>query len=86
MAIITGMLAAAALATAPTSKAPATARVYPPCTRRGISMRCRRRWTGRDSGSWPTPVVVTVVDYPRETAWFRCVTGCKAIATPPPAP
>ena len=26
------------------------------------------------------------LDYPRETAWFRCVTGCKAIATPPPAP
>jgi len=26
------------------------------------------------------------IDYPRETAYFRCVTGCKAAATPPPAP
>jgi hypothetical protein len=25
------------------------------------------------------------IDYPRETAYFRCVTGCSA-ATPPPAP
>jgi len=29
---------------------------------------------------------VMTLDYPRETAWFRCVTGCKAITTPPPAP
>ena len=26
------------------------------------------------------------IDYPRETAYFRCVTGCKPAATPPPAP
>jgi len=26
------------------------------------------------------------IDYPRETAYFRCVKGCKATATPPPAP
>ena len=29
---------------------------------------------------------VMTIDYPHATAWFRCVTGCKAIATPPPAP
>jgi hypothetical protein len=29
---------------------------------------------------------VMTIDYPRATAWFRCVTGCKAVATPPPAP
>jgi len=26
------------------------------------------------------------LDYPREKAWFRCMRGCKAAATPPPAP
>lgn len=29
---------------------------------------------------------VMTLDYPQETAWFRCVTGCKTAATPPPAP
>lgn len=29
---------------------------------------------------------VMTLDYPHETAWFRCVSGCKAVATPPPAP
>lgn len=29
---------------------------------------------------------VMTLDYPRETAGFRCVTGCKHVATPPPAP
>ncbi|MEW9573763.1 hypothetical protein ABQJ54_18565 [Rhodanobacter sp. Si-c] len=29
---------------------------------------------------------VMTLDYPHEAAWFRCVTGCKAVATPPPAP
>ena len=26
------------------------------------------------------------IDYPREKAYFRCVTGCQPAATPPPAP
>ena len=26
------------------------------------------------------------IDYPHATAYFRCVRGCKAVATPPPAP
>lgn len=29
---------------------------------------------------------VLTIDYPRETAWFRCVIGCKPAATPPLAP
>jgi hypothetical protein len=29
---------------------------------------------------------VMTVDYPRATAYFLCATGCKAAATPPPAP
>jgi hypothetical protein len=29
---------------------------------------------------------VMTIDYPHETAWFRCVSGCKPAATPPPAP
>jgi hypothetical protein len=29
---------------------------------------------------------VMTIDYPRATAYFRCVRGCKPAATPPPAP
>ncbi|TAM26914.1 MAG: hypothetical protein EPN68_06705 [Rhodanobacter sp.] len=29
---------------------------------------------------------VMSIDYPHATAYFRCVRGCKAAATPPPAP
>lgn len=29
---------------------------------------------------------VMTLDYPRETAWFHCMTGCEPAATPPPAP
>ncbi|MBD8898069.1 hypothetical protein [Rhodanobacter sp. DHG33] len=29
---------------------------------------------------------VMTLDYPGEKAWFRCATGCKPAATPPPAP
>jgi len=29
---------------------------------------------------------VMTIDYPHETVWFRCATGCKPTATPPPAP
>lgn len=29
---------------------------------------------------------VMTLDYPHETAWFRCASGCQPAATPPPAP
>lgn len=29
---------------------------------------------------------VMTIDYPHEAAYFRCATGCKPVATPPPAP
>lgn len=29
---------------------------------------------------------VMTIDYPHDTAYFRCVRGCEAVATPPPAP
>ncbi|MDE2315599.1 MAG: hypothetical protein KGK06_04260 [Xanthomonadaceae bacterium] len=52
---------------------------------KGMSRYMDSAVTGAVGGNVFEHFVMTI-DYPHATAWFRCVTGCKAVATPPPAP
>ena len=52
---------------------------------KGMSRYMDRAVTGAVGGNVFEHFVMAI-DYPHATAWFRCVTGCKAVATPPPAP
>ena len=51
----------------------------------GMSMYMDRIVSGAVGGNVFRHFAMTI-DYPHEAAYFRCVTGCKPAATPPPAP
>lgn len=51
----------------------------------GMSQYTDRIVSGAVGGNVFRHFVMTL-DYPHETAYFRCVTGCKPAATPPPVP